>query len=147
MGSSRFSGRRRSYGIAVEVLERRAMLSTVTTSSMVQIQPMGVLSASLQRKAEQSQVGNANAGDALKVGKQYTKTFFSTTTGTVISNYTKALLSGNGKELKSLGDSSEVQQLNLSLKNEANSPQAQSINHSLKSLGNSISNQFHKIFG
>jgi hypothetical protein len=64
----------------------------------------------------------------------------------VISNYTKALLHGNGKELTSLGNSPAVKQFNASLNDVTNSSQAQAINHSFKKLGNSISSEFHKIF-
>ena len=105
---------------------------------------MGVQTVSHNSTAQAEK--NANAGDALHVGRQYSKAIFSSTTGTVISNYTKALLHGNGKELKNLGNSTAVKQLNASLKNVANSSQAQAINHSFKKLGHSITNEFHKIF-
>ena len=149
MGSSGFCRRRRSHGITVEVLEGRALLSTITNVSTFQIQPTGVqaVSHNLTAQARQAQERNANAGDALHVGRQYSKAIFSHATGTVISNYTKALLHGNGKELKSLGNSNAIKQLNASLKNVANSSQAQAINHSFKKLGHSITNEFHKIFG
>jgi hypothetical protein len=89
---------------------------------------------------------NANAGDALHVGSQYTKDILSSTTGTVISNYTKALLHGNGKQIQRLGSSTSVKQLNSNLDNVANSSQAQAIDHSFKKLGHSITNEFHNIF-
>ena len=109
---------------------------------------MGVQAVSHNSTAQvrQSQAKNANAGDALHVGGQYSKAILSTNTGTVISNYTKALLRGNGKQLQSLGNSTSVKQFNANLKNVANSSQAQAINHSLKNLGHSITNEFHKIF-
>jgi hypothetical protein len=144
MGSSEFCRRRRSHGITVEVLEGRALLSTVTNASTFEIQPMGVQTVSHQSKAAAG--NNANTGDALHVGGQYSKAIFSSTTGTVISNYTKALLHGNGKELSNLGSSPAVKQLGASLNDATNSPQAQAINHSFKKLGNSIANEFHKIF-
>jgi hypothetical protein len=101
----------------------------------------------MQRARErQSQNQNGNASDALHVGGQYTKALFSKATGTVISNYTKALLSGNGKELKRLGNSASVQQLNTSFSNANHSSQAQSISHSFDSFGRSVSRDFHKIF-
>jgi hypothetical protein len=131
--------------VAIELLESRALLSTVAAVSPLQVQPMGVHPSS--RNATQSQVRNGNVGDALHVGGQYTKAVFSTPTGTVISNYTKALLRGDGKELRSLGNSSAVHQLNASFTSTANSPQAQAIHHSLSSFGHSISKEFHKIFG
>jgi hypothetical protein len=144
MGSSGFCRRRRSQGITVEVLEGRALLSTVANASTFELQPMGVQTVSHNSTAHAEK--NANAGDALHVGSQYTKDIFSSTTGTVISNYTKALLRGNGKQLQSLGSSTSVKQLNSSLNNVANSSQAQAINHSFKKLGHSITNEFHKIF-
>ena len=109
---------------------------------------MGVQAVSHNSTAQvrQSQAKNANAGDALHVGGQYSKAIFSSATGTVVSNYTKALLHGNGKALANLGNSSEVKQLNASLKSVTQSSQAQAINHSLKNLGHSITNEFHKIF-
>ena len=149
MGSSGFCRRRRSHGITVEVLEGRALLSTVTNASTFEIQPTGVqtVSHNVTAPAQQSPEKNANAGDALHVGRQYTKAIFSSTTGTVVSNYTKALFHGNGKELENLGNSNAVKQLDASLNNVAHSSQAQAINHSFKKLGNSITNEFHKIFG
>lgn len=144
MGSSVFCRRRRLQGMTVEVLEGRALLSTVTNASTFEIQPMGVQTVSHNSTAQTEK--NANAGDALHVGGQYTKDIFSSTTGTVISNYTKALLHGNGKELQSLGNSTSVKQLNASLNNVANSSQGQAINQSFKKLGHSITNEFHKIF-
>jgi hypothetical protein len=144
MGSSGFCGRRRSREITVEVLEGRALLSTVTSASTFQIQPMGV--QTVVHKSTAQAAKNANAGDALHVGGQYSKAVFSSTTGTVISNYAKAVFHGNGKALQNLGSSTSVKQLNASLKDVANSSQAQAINHSFKKLGDSITNEFHKIF-
>ena len=144
MGSSGFCRRRRSHGITVEVLEGRALLSTVTNASTFDIQPTGVQTVSHNSTAQA--VKNANAGDALRVGKQYSKAIFSSTTGTVVSNYAKALFHGNGKELANLGNSTAVKQLTASFNSAANSSQSQAINHSLKTLGNSITNEFHKIF-
>ena len=135
--------------MTVEVLEGRELLSTVATTVVPQIQPTGTASVAVQRaaQAQQSKARNANAGDALRVGGQFTKTVLSSTTGTVISNYTKALLRGDGKELKNLGSSSAVKQLGTSFTNVANSSQAKAIGHSFKSFGNSVSNEFQKIFG
>jgi hypothetical protein len=146
MLSSGLSRRRRTQRMAVEVLEGRDLLSTLATASTFQVQPMGVHAVSHNATA-QAQVRNANAGDALHLGKQYTQAVFSTATGTVISNYTKALFHGNGKELGALGNSSSVQQLKASFTNVGNSSQAQAISHSFKSLGHSISQEFHKMFG
>jgi hypothetical protein len=149
MGSSGFCRRHRSHAIVVEVLEGRALLSTLAHPPTLQIQPMGVqaVSRNSAAQAQATQNRNANAGDAVHVGAQYSKAVFSSTTGTVISNYTKALLTGNGKKLTKLGNSSAVKQLGTNFKNVANSTQAQSINHSFKKLGHSIANDFHKIFG
>lgn len=138
MESSGWCRRRRFRGIAVEGLEGRLLLSTL------EIQPMGV--HAVPAHTQQAQTRSANAGDALHVGGQYAKAVFSPATGTVISNYTKALLSGNGKELKSLGNSSAAQQLDASFKSATSSTQAQAIGSSFKKLGHSISNEFKKIF-
>jgi hypothetical protein len=147
MLSSGLSRRRHTQRIAVEILEGRDLLSTLATASTFEIEPTGVQGVSHNATAQsQGKNANANAGDALRLGKQYAQTVLSKTTGTVIANYTKALLSGNGKELKSLGNSSSVQQLEASFTNAGNSSQAQAISHSFKSLGHSISQEFDKIF-
>jgi hypothetical protein len=149
MGSSGFCRRRRSHGFTVEVLEGRALLSTITNASTFQIQPTGVQGVShhLTAPARQSQERNANAGDAVHLGRQYSKAIFSKATGTVVSDYTKALFHGNGKALKTLGNSNGIKQFNANMESVAHSSQAQAISHSFKKLGHSISNEFHKIFG
>jgi hypothetical protein len=149
MESSEFCRRRRFPGLAVEVLEGRALLSAVAGTSTLEIQPTGVRAVShpTTPQAQSSQGKDANVGDALHVGGQYARTLFSRNTGTVVSNYAKALLRGNGKELSRLGNSRSVQQLDASFRSADNSSQAQSVHSSLKDFGRSISNDFKKIFG
>jgi hypothetical protein len=134
----------RPRAVAVEALEGRALLTTVAPM----VQPMGVHVAAVQRAHESSSQGSgANVSDAVSVGKQYSKALLSRSTGTLISNYTKALLRGNGKELRSLNSSNAALQLDASFKNVAHSSEAHAINQSLNRFGNSVSHQFHKIFG
>jgi hypothetical protein len=148
MGSSRFSRRRHWPGIAVEVLEGRTLLSSVTTSAVLQVQPTGIHSASVQpttsKPAGQS---SGNVGDALNVGGKYTKALFAQSTGTVIADYTKALLRGNGKELGRLGNSSAVKQTNANFENVTHSSQANAISRSFHKFGHNVSREWHKIFG
>jgi hypothetical protein len=152
MGSSEFSRRRRWPGIAVEVLEGRTLLSSVSTTGVPQVQPTGVHSASVQpATSTHATQSSGNVGDALNVGGKYTKALFSSATGNVIADYTKALLRGNGKELRRLGNSSAVKQSNANFANVTNSSQATAVSNSFHKFGHDVSHDvssaWHRIFG
>jgi hypothetical protein len=150
MGSAESARRRwRRIAPALEALEGRALLSSVTSSGAIQVEPTGVHSAAVDPTASKphTQTGGGNVGDALNVGGKYTKALFASSTGTVISDYTKALLRGNGKQLNRLGNSSAVKQTNANFQNVTQSAQAKAIGHSFHKLGSNISHDFHKIFG
>jgi hypothetical protein len=149
MGSSKFTGRRRSPALAVEVLEGRALLTTVPSGVALQVEPTGLTTASATAMGSNHQAHptGANVGDTLKLGRQYTKVLFSSSTATVISDYTKALLSGNTRELKRLGTSSAVRQTNAKFENAAHSSSGSSISYSFDKFGHRVSHEFYKIFG
>ena len=151
MRSSKFSRRRRSPGIAVEVLEGRTLLSSGSTPGVLQVQPTGIHSASVDptatTKHPASSKSNGSVGDALNVGGKYTKALFASSTGTVIADYTKALLRGNSRQMRRLGKSSAVQQTNANFANVTHSAQAQALSRSFHKFGHNVAHEFHKIFG
>jgi hypothetical protein len=148
MGSSEFSRRRRSTGIVVEVLEGRTLLSSVSTPGVLQVEPTGVHSASVEpTTAKHPAQSSGNVGDALSVGGKYTRALFASSTGTVIADYTKALLRGNGKQLGRLGNSSAVKQTNANFANVTHSSQANALSRSFHKFGHDVAHQFDKIFG
>jgi hypothetical protein len=148
MGSSEFSRRRRSPGIVVEVLEGRALLSSVSTPGVLQVQPTGIHSASVNPIVTKHPAqSSGNVGDALNVGGKYTKAIFAPATGTVIADYTKALLRGNSRQLRRLGNSHAVQQTNTNFANVGHSTQATAISRSFHRFGHNVAHEFHKIFG
>jgi hypothetical protein len=147
MGRSEFSRRRRWPGVAVEALEGRTLLSSVPTTGVLQVQPTGIRSASVGPASKPPAQQNGNIGDALTVGGKYTKALFARSTGTVIADYTKALLHGNTRELNRLGKSSAIQQTNANFANVGHSSQANAISRSFQKFGHNVSHQFHKIFG
>jgi hypothetical protein len=132
----------------VEVLEGRALLSSAPNLGVLQVQPTGIHSATVEpTTAKPATQNSGNVGDAFSVGGKYTKALFASSTGNVIADYTKALLRGNGKELGRLGNSSAVQQTNANFENVAHSSQATAISNSFHKFGHDVSSQFHRIFG
>jgi hypothetical protein len=135
----------------VEVLEGRALLSSVSTSTLgvLQVQPTGIHTASVDptATAKHPAPGGGNVGDALSLGGKYTKALFAPATGTVIADYTKALLRGNTRQIHRLGKSSAVQQTNTNFANVGHSSQARAISRSFDKFGHNVAHQFDKIFG
>jgi hypothetical protein len=154
MGSGKRSPHRRSEAITVELLEGRALLSTVVEGSTstppapsIQVQPMAVARLTPRIQGSQAHAGSASAADALSVGHQYSKVVFSSNTRRVGWHYLRAALHGDINSLSGLGNTRAVKKVGQSFTHLGNSTQIKALSHSFDRLGKSISGEFHKIFG
>jgi hypothetical protein len=154
--------------MVIEPLEGRAMLSVVSSSlppAVAAVDTVPIASSPtihvdgfpVQPSAPETPVAlpkamkhdtkstGASVSDFASVGENYLKTIFSSATGKVTWSYLRAAVRGDGKQIKSLGQTSAVQQLGQTFKNLGNSSQVKAVGNSFDSLGNSIYNQYHKI--
>jgi hypothetical protein len=88
---------------------------------------------------------NASASDFVSVGKNYLKTIFSSSTAKVGVSYFKAAIRGDGKQLKSLGNTSSVKQVGQNFENLGSSSQVKAVGNSFNSVGKSIASQYHRL--